>query len=775
MAPLPKIYNSSRPVIDEPTGNLSVALEYIAANIPVFPCRAWEEADRHTGEIHDPKSPLTSNGLYGASTNERIIREWWRRNPEALVGIPMGAKTGFFALDVDVKEGKEGDVNLATMEAEHGALPKTIVIQTATGGFHYLFRHVDGLTTSTGSLPEHIDIRAQGGYVVAAGSAFPDGSRYDFLGGKPGDLISAIADVAEAPEWLVDVIRTPKYKANTSATMAMPHVARNDDASVAEVEELLSYISPECGYQDWINVLMALHGALGESGLAVADAWSAGGSKYKKGEVARKWKSFKAGGGVGMGSLTVLARDGGADLSAIAKKHRGRQDDGTQPIDPDKLSAFVARELAKKPPVAANDNTPIGAIDKDGEPSQSPSAANSNKPLPAEPRAFSIFDWPASRFVGEPPVIEELVEGTIPRAIPGMIAAMGDTGKSYAALELHRRVSFGTSTFDPPIFGGRVLATGTSIMVTSEDDAGEVHRRLAALDKKGHRVAEGNKLLVVPLPSAGGPQVFWRDDRKLGLVETDDWKRLCDELIRINDLRLVTLDPLASFAHVQINEDPASGAFVCASLGALAAATRATILVCHHMKKVAKPIETLADAREAIRGSTALVDGLRIAYALWPAEEKRARAICKDLGVEYSPNRVVFGGVVKANGAARRIVSTYVRNEFGLLVDRTAGVGASNLPQDDLMELLVTAIAAAAQSGQPFTKTGSTGLFDNRERLGEGLSDLSRHRLESLAQRAIEGQRVVKCLAGGTVAKWLDVPTGMFAMGLGEFRKGMAR
>lgn len=406
-----------------------------------------------------------------------------------------------------------------------------------------------------------------------------------------------------------------------------------------------------------------------------------------------------------------------------------------------------------------------------------PVPANDNSPDHAEssPSKFSIFDWPSSRFVGEPPIIEELVEGTIPQAIPGMLAAMGDTGKSYAALELHRRVSFGSATFDPPIFGGKVLATGTSVMVTSEDDAGEIHRRLASLDRKGHRIAEGKKLLVVPLPSAGGPQVFWREDRKHGLIETDDWKRLCDELIGIGDLRLVTLDPLASFAHVQINEDPAAGAFVCASLGALAAETRATVLVCHHMKKTAKPVETLADAREAIRGSTALVDGLRLAYALWPAEEKRGRAICKDLGVEYTANRVVFGGVVKANGAARRIVSTYVRNEFGLLVDRTAGIGASNLPQDDLMELLIVAIASAAHAGQPLTKTGLTGLYDNRERLGEGLSELSRHKIEGLAQRAIEGQRIVKCLAGGTTPKWLDVPTGTFAMGLGEFRKGMAR
>ncbi|MEY9097374.1 hypothetical protein ABIA24_000283 [Sinorhizobium fredii] len=332
----------------EASSNLSVALDYIAAGIPVFPCRAWTETDPHTGEVYDPKSPLTPNGFDGATTNERIVREWWKRNPDALVGIPTGAKTGFFALDVDVKEGKAGDVNLAALEAEHGPLEPTVVVQTATGGLHFLFRHIDGLTNSTGSLPAHIDVRAQGGFVIAAGSVFPDGSRYEFLdANEPGDFIVAIA---EAPTWLVDVISTPKHRPADYAPM--PSMPRSNDVSVAEVEELLSYISPDCGYQDWVNVLMAVHGELGAHGLAIADAWSAGSPKYKKGEVARKWKGLKAGKGVSMSTLAALARDGGADLSAVAKKHRGFQDDGTKPVDTTRLKA------KKAAPVAANDNEP---------------------------------------------------------------------------------------------------------------------------------------------------------------------------------------------------------------------------------------------------------------------------------------------------------------------------------------------------------------------------------------------------------------------------------
>ena len=466
-----------------------------------------------------------------------------------------------------------------------------------------------------------------------------------------------------------------------------------------------------------------------------------------------------ADGNRGWNPIDIAAEVLGINPSEAADWLRARVGDERPAADPSQYTGLIASAAKKH---------------KYPEP-RSLVAANDN--IPATP-AFSIFDWTGARFVGEPPVVEELIDSGIPLGVPAMVAAMGDTGKSYALLNLHQRVAFGSNIMDAPIFGGRVKVTGTAVMVTAEDDAGEVHRRLAALDERGQRFGPNkDRMIVVPLPSAGGPQVFWRDDRRQGLVETDAWKRLCDQLASIQDLRVVTLDPLASFAHVALNEDPAAGAFVCASIGRLAAETGATTFVAHHMKKTGRttPIESLADAREAIRGSTALVDGLRLAYALWPAEEKRGKAVCKEVGVTYSPNRVVLGGVVKANGAARRIVSTYVRNEFGLLVDRTASLGANSVPQEDMIEMVVEAIAAAAESGHPYTKTGATGLFEQRDRLPEEMRSLSKHRLEVLAQEAIDKNRVVKCLAGGTTVKWLDVPGGSFAIGLGQFRKGMVR
>lgn len=94
--------------------------------------------------------------------------------------------------------------------------------------------------------------------------------------------------------------------------------------SEGEVRELLSFITPDCGYQDWLSVLMGLHDKFNGSdlGLSLADEWSAGGTKYVAGEVAAKWKSFDVGGGSSFGSVAELAKQNGADLSAIARQHK---------------------------------------------------------------------------------------------------------------------------------------------------------------------------------------------------------------------------------------------------------------------------------------------------------------------------------------------------------------------------------------------------------------------------------------------------------------------
>lgn len=208
---------------------LELALSYINRGWPVFPVRSAEEYDDVTGEVYSPKTPLTSNGLKAATLNERIVREWWRRYPSAMVGIPTGEAIGAFVLDLDIKPGVgDGHEWLSDMELEHGRLPLTARSRTMGGGSHFFFKHVDGVR-NRGALGLACDIRGAGGYIVAPGSQAADGRAYKWI----DDI-----EVNDAPAWLLDLLlkhpaQPQEYQPRTYTSTNAPYVntAINDELS----------------------------------------------------------------------------------------------------------------------------------------------------------------------------------------------------------------------------------------------------------------------------------------------------------------------------------------------------------------------------------------------------------------------------------------------------------------------------------------------------------------------------------------------------------------
>jgi hypothetical protein len=147
------------------------------------------------------------------------------------------------------------------------------------------------------------------------------------------------------------------------------------------------------------------------------------------------------------------------------------------------------------------------------------------------------------------------------------------------------------------------------------------------------------------------------------------------------------------------------------------------------------------------------------------------------MDLTWAPNMVCQGCVVKSNGPADRQIKTFVRNpESGLLEVRDDSIRqVMGNHTDYLLNLLENDIAAAAESGFPFTHTGAgeTSLYKNRARLHELLQECGRRRIESLAQQLLDESRIAKCRAkGSNLAKWLDVPGGKFYLGFGEFPEG---
>jgi hypothetical protein len=391
------------------------------------------------------------------------------------------------------------------------------------------------------------------------------------------------------------------------------------------------------------------------------------------------------------------------------------------------------------------------------------------------PRVLKLSDWRSTRFAGPPPEIKWLVKKSIPLGVPVLLASLGGVGKSYLAAQVGYVVST-PPIEDPktdsaevinlnyqwPILGGTVGEHGKAVIITAEDHADAIHRRLSVIDPPGRRTDD---LMIVPLPSAGGPMLFFAQDRD-GVRTTDEWRMIREQLLEMEGLRLVVIDPLAAFAQVNLDADSAACQFVMTELGRLAAETAATVMVCHHMRKAVngKAPQTPAEAREAIRGSSALVDGSRLAYALWPVDKDEAEKTCLDLKIPFKPNRVVKGAIVKTNEIDGE-VSTYVRSDGGLLIDYTGVLRGARPSSSDLLDLLVDDVAYFASDSLPLQKTGAgCGVYEMRECLHPSLRNLSRNKLHELCQELIDTGRIVKCRASGSnKAVWLDVPGGPYA------------
>lgn len=271
-------------------------------------------------------------------------------------------------------------------------------------------------------------------------------------------------------------------------------------------------------------------------------------------------------------------------------------------------------------------------------------------------------------------------------------------------------------------------------------------------------------MFVVPLPDDGGPFgiVRAKDGWHQGFETTPQFDSIAKQAKALGDVKLIVLDPLASFVSVDVNADPQAGAFVQGALARLAKqAGGATVLMAHHMKKAGKDAgKGPEDAREGIRGTTALVDGVRLAYAVWPADGTARKKAAKALGRAVSIHDVFYSGVVKSNCPSDNAVQILVRNPNGLLEAVTPVEDSCTV--SDALETLEAAVRIKCAEGKPFAASGMSGLYARRDELPAPLCEWSKHRLEDAVQDLLKQKKIVRCQVGRT-AKWLDVKDGPLA------------
>ena len=147
--------------------------------------------------------PAESHGYLDATTDLDVARARWKKIPRANIGVATGAKSGVWVLDVDPQHG--GDKSLADLEREHGTLPLTIEASTPHAGRHLYWRwNADGpeIRNSAGRVGLGLDVRGEGGSIIAPPSVLADGRGYRWIrNGATG--------FADAPGWLVNAALPP--------------------------------------------------------------------------------------------------------------------------------------------------------------------------------------------------------------------------------------------------------------------------------------------------------------------------------------------------------------------------------------------------------------------------------------------------------------------------------------------------------------------------------------------------------------------------------------
>ncbi|MEP2942355.1 MAG: AAA family ATPase [Hyphomicrobiales bacterium] len=309
--------------LDEKQGhNEQVALKLANQGFHVFPCRP---CDTPKGKA---KSPCGGIKWREASTTDSgEIKGWWSQLPKAAIGIDVG-KSRLLVIDCDRHDNETDGVRaFGDLMDKHGSNPDDCpIVATPNKGVHYYFKLPEGKDhgNGRGNLPDGIDVRGSGGYVIAPETIMADGRDYE--------LVGDIQEAPVVPDWLWSIITASKAvdmpePASVVESQPVPIISGDeqlDGAGLGEAEELLNYVPADCGYDDWYKCLMAVHAATGgsEAGFNLVDRWSAGGgSKYDGSKALRKkWASFK-GTGINSRSLAAIARNYGADLQAIALKH----------------------------------------------------------------------------------------------------------------------------------------------------------------------------------------------------------------------------------------------------------------------------------------------------------------------------------------------------------------------------------------------------------------------------------------------------------------------
>lgn len=182
------------------------ALDYAARGWKVFPLHTMRGSACSCGKENcqsAAKHPHIKEWQHHCSFDSEAIREWWRKWPDANIGLATGVESGFFVLDVDPRHG--GKESLQQLVKRNGSFPKTLASNTGGGGYHLFFKTPEIKVTNRTNILPGIDVRGDGGYIVAPPSIHKSGLQYSWMKEFIDNPIN------DPPHWLLQLFFNKQF------------------------------------------------------------------------------------------------------------------------------------------------------------------------------------------------------------------------------------------------------------------------------------------------------------------------------------------------------------------------------------------------------------------------------------------------------------------------------------------------------------------------------------------------------------------------------------
>ena len=157
------------------------------------------------------------NGVHDATTDLRQIETWMQSYRRCNIGIACGSPSGLLVIDVDPRNG--GHKSLSKLMTQGRYFPKGPRQRTGNGGIHILLKFDPMISGNKDKLGRGIDVKATGGYIVAAPSEIGPsesgpGGAYAWIE-KPG------LTVPPAPLWMREMLKpAPRPALSTTGLTA---------------------------------------------------------------------------------------------------------------------------------------------------------------------------------------------------------------------------------------------------------------------------------------------------------------------------------------------------------------------------------------------------------------------------------------------------------------------------------------------------------------------------------------------------------------------------